>query len=395
VLLISITAGLIFFATVFEDSIGKRQTDIARYLNGADLRVALPLDSDAAQDEIVETKQLSGVTAASPVYQGQVRWGKQMTGAVNWTVISLFAVDIATFDQVSSFPANVSNRTISSVLQDLQTPPTEDVLPAVVSPRALPRNSGIGDLLECQIGQRKYTFEVRGIIEQFPMLEEPFAITTLDGLEQRIDLGAVELASYGRRELWLSTRPEQHATVVMTLQEQAVDPSVAATFKSDLVAGDAQAKLLSFRSDLIAQITTTAFQLNAFILVVLSSASFLLIQAITAHRRQFEFGVLRAMGLSTRQLLALLVLEALTMLTLGLLIGTGVGYGMAYIMRPFLSLTLASSLGGYAIDQIIVNWTTIARLYSVLVGVYVLALVLLLVALMRSDIHRTLRVGDE
>jgi putative ABC transport system permease protein len=394
VLLFSITTGLIFFATVFEGSIAQRQKDIAHYLTGADLRVALPLDSRIAQEDIEATSQLPGILAASSVYRGQVRWGQQMTGMVNWMIVDLFAVDTATFDRVAFFPANASNRPIPSVLDDLRVP-VKDWLPVVVSPQALPRNGKVGDLMECQIGQHKYVFQVRGIIDRFPTLKEPFAITDLSELEKRVNLGAIELASFGARELWLSTEPAQHDALAQTLQEQEIDPIIAATFKSGRVAGDAQARLRSFQVDLIAQITTTAFKLNAFMLVVLSSANFLLIQILSARRRQLEFGVLRAMGLSVLQLLVLLALEGLIMLVLGLLIGTGVGYGLAHIMRPFLSLTLASSLGGYAIDQITVHWPTIARLYAGLSGVYAFALALLLLDLMHSDLHRTLRIGDE
>jgi hypothetical protein len=64
-------------------------------------------------------------------------------------------------------------------------------------------------------------------------------------------------------------------------------------------------------------------------------------------------------------------------------------------MRPFLSLTLASSLGGGAIDDLVIRWATVSRLYGGLAAVYILALALLLVALVRSQIHRTLRMGDE
>jgi len=80
---------------------------------------------------------------------------------------------------------------------------------------------------------------------------------------------------------------------------------------------------------------------------------------------------------------------------LGLLVGTGIGYGLAYVMRPFLSLTLAASLEGHAIDRVIVHWPTVARLYAVLAGFYALALLLLLAGLVRSALRRPLRMGDE
>ena len=80
---------------------------------------------------------------------------------------------------------------------------------------------------------------------------------------------------------------------------------------------------------------------------------------------------------------------------LGLLLGIGVGYGLAFVMRPFLSLTLAESLGGGAIDQVVIHWPTVAENLFVFVGFYILALLIMLIGLLLSNVHRTLRVMDE
>jgi putative ABC transport system permease protein len=130
-------------------------------------------------------------------------------------------------------------------------------------------------------------------------------------------------------------------------------------------------------------------------LVFVSITSFVALQVFAAQGRAAEFGVLRAMGLSTRQLLGILALEGLIMLGLGLVAGTGIGYGLAYTMRPFLSLALAPSLGGKAIDRVLVNWNALGPVYAVLSGGYLLSIVSLLVALLRAKIHQVLRIGEE
>jgi ABC-type antimicrobial peptide transport system permease subunit len=145
----------------------------------------------------------------------------------------------------------------------------------------------------------------------------------------------------------------------------------------------------------VAQITVASFGLNAAVLVFVSSISFVALQVFAAQSRSAEFGVLRAMGLSTQQLLGILALEGFIMLGLGLVVGTGIGYGLAYIMRPFLSLSLASSLGGKAIDRVLINWNVLGPIYAVLVSVYLLSIAFLLVALLRSKIHRVMRIGEE
>jgi hypothetical protein len=99
--------------------------------------------------------------------------------------------------------------------------------------------------------------------------------------------------------------------------------------------------------------------------------------------------------LSTKQLLALLWLESCIVLILGMGAGTIVGYGLAWVMRPFLSLTMASSLGGQAIDRLVFEPATLATAYVLQLGVYVISLLCLLGVLAQSRVHRTLRLGDD
>jgi len=328
------------------------------------------------------------------VYRGQARWSAFKTVDINYRPANVLAVDPERFARVARYPSGIGDRSMDDLMRLLQTQ-SSGLLPAILSPDAPPGSFEVGDRVEYRVGNQVCAFEVKGIIDEFPTLSSPFLVTDLQLLEQQVNLSDLLMSTMGWRELWLSVDPVQHAELVRTIQSQTVAIEDAALFKAGRIAGDAGAQLRAFRSDLIAQITTAAFGLNAAILVVLSSASFLLIQVFAARRRLIQFGVLRAMGLSSRQLLSLLTMEGLIMLVLGLVTGTGVGHGMAYVMRPFLSLTLSSSLGGQAIDRVVINWHIILRSYGVLVGFYVVSLLLLLVVLVRGNIHRALRMGDE
>jgi ABC-type lipoprotein release transport system permease subunit len=151
----------------------------------------------------------------------------------------------------------------------------------------------------------------------------------------------------------------------------------------------------ALQTDALAQGIRTALQLNALTLVLFSVTAFFLVHFVAAQGRGREFAVLRAMGLSARQLLALSVTEGMLMLLLGLLAGTFVGWGLSQIMIPYLSQPLAESLAGVTIERIGVNWSAVARLYGLLIGVYGSALVLLSWVLMRTRVHRAPWRGDE
>jgi putative ABC transport system permease protein len=162
------------------------------------------------------------------------------------------------------------------------------------------------------------------------------------------------------------------------------------TFRNSLAHGQDP-----LRPDALAQGIGSALQLNALTLVLFSVAAFFLVHLFAVQGRGRDFGVLRAMGLSDRQWLTLLVIEGLLVLTLGLLAGTVVGVGLSRIMIPYLSQALAESLAGVTVGHILVDWSTIVQSYVLLIGVYGSALVLLVLVLKRTRVHRALWVGDE
>jgi len=150
----------------------------------------------------------------------------------------------------------------------------------------------------------------------------------------------------------------------------------------------------ALRSDALAQGISGALQLNALTLLLFSVTAFFLVHFVAAQGRVREFGVLRTMGLSVRQLLTMLVIEGVLVLLLGLLAGTVVGFGLSHIMIPYLSQPLAESFAGVTIERIMVDWPSVAQLYVLLIGVYGSALVLLLSVLMHTGVHQV-HIGDE
>ena len=285
-------------------------------------------------------------------------------------------------------PPFVSSITLADVMPAVQGQAVGDAIPAVFSQDAPPNGKEIGDQIQYIVGTHRVTFEVRGIINNFPLLSDRFFIADLAAVEQAVNLATLSEPWVGQRQVWLAAQPEQHDAII----EQIADGS--APFGS-VVLADAQVEEAVLRSNLVAQETLGAFELNAITLSGLSIAIFLMVHFFAARQRLYEFSLLRATGMATRQLLGLLTLEGAIMMMLGLVAGTGIGAGLAMIMRPFLSTVLATAVGGDAIRQIVVNWGEVASLYGLLIGFYGLALLLLLFFLVRAGIHRALRIGEE
>jgi ABC-type antimicrobial peptide transport system permease subunit len=193
----------------------------------------------------------------------------------------------------------------------------------------------------------------------------------------------------------LEVNPAYHKTLVETLRNQAKEDAGLPSFQASRIADDAQARIKTLQSDLVARTSITAFRLNAISLGVLSVGGFVLVQVFAALRRRRQFSVLRALGFSAGQFAGVIFLEGLMLLFLGILLGIGIGYGLANLMKPFLSLTLQASLGGAAIDRLIVPWSVIGQILILLAIFDILALVFLFIGLLRSKIHQTLRISEE
>lgn len=368
VLLISLAAGLILFANAFENSLALRQGEVAHYQAGADLRISLPVDSVEA------IRGLPGVLEASPVLHGELRTREQR-------LVNLMAVDPETFGRVAHYPPNFTNLTIPSVTRALQPQTDPEVLPAVLSTSALPKGAEVRDQVTLHLVGRELTFDVRGIVVNFPAVSEPFAVVSLPDLAKMVDLATQRRTT--QSEIWLDVEPDAHSAL-------ASDPRFVG-----LIVEDAMKRFESLQSDALAQGANQAFRLNALTLAVLSVAAFVLVHYFAARQRTYEFGILRAAGAAPWQLLVLLVTEGLLVMALGLLAGTAIGYGLSRIMVGYLSPVLSAATAGVPIREIVIGWAGVARQYAVLVSAYVVAMLLLLLVLLRAGVHRVLRMGEE
>ena len=103
---------------------------------------------------------------------------------------------------------------------------------------------------------------------------------------------------------------------------------------------------------------------------------FVVSASVSARERINEFALLRALGLSSGQLSVWLSLENAVLATLSLLVGTGLGLVMAWIVLPFITVTQGAATP-YPPVEVDVPWSVI----GVLVAAGVLALGATVIAL--------------
>lgn len=388
VLLVSLAAGLTFFAQVFNDSLTTTQFELAHYSAGADLRLRL-------RDSLpLELTNLAGVKAVSTVYRGSMQLSDGRT-------LTLFAIQPDTFPQVAHYPPGMVNVNMHSIARAVKWTPdsssktTPEVpsnpytdtskshppIAAIFSYLALPKGAQIGDTVTYTFYGFKIPFRVDGLLADFPTLTGRYVIADTEALRA---FPGINTSLLDRNlEAWASVNDAGYNAVKQ-------NPALA-----DGILADARQERQVFELNVLTLGIVRAFRLNAIILIVLSLASFSLVNFIAANQRTYEFGVLRANGVSANQLLRLLVSEGLIVICLGLVIGTGLGYILILAMLPYLSQAMGVNIPGIVIHQVGFNLPAIGTLYTLLFGSYALAVGVMQAVLLRTGIHTTLRVGEE
>jgi putative ABC transport system permease protein len=367
-ILISLTAGLMLFASVFTYSIEKWQQAIARYVVGADIRFSQSLFEPFSGNELIDSPGINGMTQVMRLE------ATFLVSDYKRLEFDLLAVDPATFSSVASFPSGYSRHSMTKIMQILE-PDSHDVLPVVISANNNTQHLTIGDQIALEMGKETYPFEVVGIIANFPLVDDVFVITDLSRFAQQINLDTLALTDQGSKEIWISVDSNEHETVLASLVEAGL---------GDSIIGNSKTKFEDFQNNLVFREVTTAFELNALVLIPLSGLGFFLMQLFSVQRRSAEFNILQALGLSKFQLRSLLMIEGFIFVTLGLLIGVGIGFGLAAIMQPFVSQILPSIGGDFVLNQMLVNWSYMGIQFLALIGFYGVGLLVLMIKAIRN-----------
>ena len=132
----------------------------------------------------------------------------------------------------------------------------------------------------------------------------------------------------------------------------------------------------------------------AFLAVlVLSILGFLVHAYVSFRNRQVQFALLRTVGLSIRQLIAMVWIEQTLVIVVGLVLGTWMGGRLGATIMPFLG---HDDFGGRVMPPfaIQVNWTILGLTYLIMIVVFTLVILGLIWIIQRISLQRVLRLGE-
>ena len=293
--------------------------------------------------------------------------------------VTLYGVDPGPFAQTVWWRRDFAPAPLAALMNALITDDR-----ALLVDRRLPAELPelqLGDPVHLALGQAELDFFVAGWIEAFPTHypdEGFFAVANLGYLERSAGESPWDVLA------WL--RPGVRADeLVGGLRELG--------FRV-IQASDARELLEQARDD-ATQIGTFGILTGGFVVSVLLTVVSLTAYALISFRRRLpEFGILRAIGLSRRQMVALVTFENSFLVLLGTVVGTVLGIGTGALFIPFMQLGAERPEDTPPFVPV-TAWDDIGKLFVVLGIALALVLPVTVRALWRVRTHEAIKFGED
>ena len=223
-----------------------------------------------------------------------------------------------------------------------------------------------------------------GELEAFPTVPPDSANVVI------VDLASLQIMGYepgsridGPSEYW----------VTLDVGASAEEELRQAPFDSMRVV-DRAATTLALQTDPIALGSIAALSLGFTAAALLAAVGFIVSAVASARERVNEFTLLRALGLSSRQLGVWLTLEQAILVALGLFFGTLVGLGLVGLVLPLITVTQEGSIA-FPDPAITYPITAILALDAAVILALVVVVMVLSVVVRRQRLASQIRMGQE
>lgn len=319
---------------------------------------------------------------------GTVAWGSmsgRLVNAVAAPEVSAQGMDGTLTMRISTGAA--PGATSAAVVHRAHAPGgTTAPVPAIVNNAYVAAlGAGVGSTATVDIGGSRVPVDLVAAVEAFPTLDPETPTLVLD----YATLSAIDYLRDGRTltpdAWWLDVVDDRSAEVRERLEGRP--------FSSREV-HDRFARGRSLRSDPVALGIIGALSLGFVAATLFAAIGFAVGAVVSARERLTEFSLLRAVGLSPRQLTGWLSLENGAVVAFSVAGGTVLGLALSWLVLPLVSLT-PDALAAFPYPIVTVPWFTLLRIELLLVGVLVVVVLVLTRLLRRVVLASALRFGED
>lgn len=394
----------IFNATVARTILSNSEKGI-RYSTGADLVLQQPWEDNSllltyypdleltyTEPDFGVYESMEGVTAATKVYKNSdiVTSYTKKAGDSN-VKTTLMAIDTKSFGKtVSDFQADLLpvhlNRYLNAIARR-----SDAVL--LSSNYHTQYGMKIGDPIT-------YTNDegveakgvVFGFVDYFPgyvaqthSLNEEETLVTTDNYLIVANLAQVQ-QNFNLRpyQVWLKTDGSSRF-----IYDYAKENNITYTTFEDV-----SAKLVEVRNDALFQGTNGILTMSFIVILILCCTGFLIYWILSIRQRELLFGVFRAMGMTRREVIQMLINEQIFSSGVSIVIGTVIGLLASKMFVPLVQIFYAST--DQAIPLEVVNRPLdMIRLFSIIGIVIIVCMVVLGKLISKINISQALKLGED
>jgi putative ABC transport system permease protein len=402
VLTLSLSAFTASLARTLDSQLDKQ----IHYQVGADLNI-FELGTTFNQDNpnpvytfgpVEDHLSIPGVQSATRV--GRYKFsGTAQTGSLQGTFL---AIDRLTFPSAAYWQRDFASEQLGVLMNQLAANPTGVLVPnSLLAGQKLK----VGDTLRLAVttgvaGQSiPMESPIVGSFELFPTWYPEDGTMIVGNLEELFLRAGAEYPY----EVWLGTTsdadPEHIAYTVRgfsILLDQQADQSKLVQNGLNTIVQEWSSAELSIHAEQrrperqgLFGLLSVGFVSSALLTVL----GFLLYALFSFRRRYIEMGLLRAIGLSIRQMTSLLAAELAFLILLGIGVGTALGVFASRLFVPFLQIG-ASTQSQYPPFQIEIAWLSITQIYVLFTLLFVGALAVLSSLLVRMKIFQAIKLGE-
>ncbi len=404
--LLVLTLGLSAFTASLARTLDVQLDKQVHYRVGADMNI-FELGTTFNEDNpnpvytfgpVSDHLSIEGVRSVTPV--GRYKFSAiAKGGAIEGTFL---AIDRLTFPSTAYWQRDFASQSLGVLMNQLAANPTGVLVPNSLLTK---QKLKVGDTLKLGVttgvaGQSiPLEAQIVGTFNLFPTWYPEQGIMIVGNLEELTLRSGAEYP----HEVWLATKrnadPDQIAYAVRgfsILLDLQADQSKLVQNGLNTIVQDWTSAELNIREEQRRPERQGLFGLLSvgFVSSALLTVLGFLLYALFSFRRRFvEMGMLRAIGLSIKQMTALLAAELAFLVLLGIGVGTLLGVFASRLFVPFLQIG-ASTQSQYPPFQIAIAWLSIAEIYVLFALLFVAALSALSALLVRMKIFQAIKLGE-
>ena len=379
VLLLTLTIGLGGFSASLAGTIDRNYDDAAAYQVGADLRLGESGVYDEESEEwtmvpVGEHLNAPGVEAASRV----IRLTGTESSGTRGGEVTVLGIDPADFSQVAHWRRDYSPEHLQGLLNGMLL----DETGAIVDRRLLEaRRLQVGDQITVMFKNQPVDFTIVGYADYFPTLYP--------------DSGRYLVANIDYLFTYLGSQPyDVWAKLTSGARPQGVVDELVSR-DVPVVRWESFEQAASRRREDVTRVGVLGLLSAGFVVAAfLTALNLFQFSYLSFRERLQQLGILRAIGLSLRQLTAMYLVEQVTLVLLGIAAGTAVAVAAGLLYIPFIQIK-AEQHAGIPPFVVVTAWSDIFKLYLVLIVFFLASLPPSLWLLSRVRIHEAIKFGEE